>query len=138
MINSFGDSETELIISEISAKSDSDWMKFTNVSENTINLKKYYISDNLEKITKYNLPNITLKSNESIIINGKKNYFAIGDYICNFNLNNKETLYLFDIEKNEIVDELEIPRMSSIETYGRYNNTNIYRYYDNSNNQRKK
>ena len=65
------DSETELIISEISAKSDSHWMKFTNVSEDTINLKKYYISDNLEKITKYNLPNITLKSNESIIINGK-------------------------------------------------------------------
>lgn len=128
----------ELVINELSAKSDSDWIKFTNVSNHDINLKKYYITDNKELITKYNLPNITLKSNESIIINGKKNYFAIGDYICNFNLNNKETLYLFDIEKNEIVDELEIPRMSSIETYGRYNNTNIYRYYDNSNNQRKK
>ena len=132
------DPETELIISEISAKSDSDWMKFTNVSENTINLKKYYISDNLEKITKYNLPDINLESGKSIIINGKKNYFAIGDYICNFNLNNTEELYLYNIDKNEIVDKIAIPRMNSLETYGRYLNSNIYMFYDNSDNQRKK
>ena len=132
------ESETELIISEISAKSDSDWMKFTNVSDHTINLKKYYISDNIEKITKYNLPDINLDSGKSIIINGKKNYFAIGDYICNFNLNNKEELYLYNIDKNEIVDKIAIPRMNSLETYGRYLNSNIYMFYDNSNNQRKK
>lgn len=132
------DHETELIISEISAKSDSDWMKFTNASDHTINLKKYFISDNIEKITKYNLPDINLESGKSIIINGKKNYFAIGDYICNFNLNNTEELYLYNIDKNEIVDKIAIPRMNSLETYGRYLNSNIYMFYDNSDNERKK
>ena len=66
MINSFGDSETELIISEISAKSDSDWMKFTNVSENTINLKKYW--EELKSNINFEQTNLNNKDNSYIII----------------------------------------------------------------------
>ena len=130
--------ETELIISEVSAKSDSDWMKFTNVSSHAISLQKYYISDEEDNKRKYQLPDVELEPNTSIIINGKKNYYAIGDYICNFNLNNKEHLYLYDSEKEETIETLDIPRMSEIETYGRYYNSNQFVFYDNSLNQRKK
>ena len=130
--------ETELIISEVSAKSDSDWMKFTNVSSHAISLQKYYISDEEDNKRKYQLPDVELEPNTSIIINGKKNYYAIGDYICNFNLNNKEHLYLYDSEKEETIETLDIPRMSENETYGRYSNSNQFVFYDNSSNQRKK
>ena len=125
----------KLIISEISAKSDSDWIKITNISSKKVNLSNYYISDNLSNLKKYNLPNLYLNPGESIIINGKDNYYSIGDYICNFNLSEYEFLYL--INKNDIVDKLYIPKMSSYETYGRYDNSNEYKFFYNYNNERK-
>ena len=128
----------KLIISEISAKDDSDWIKLTNIDENSIGIGDYYISDDINSIKKYRLPNITLKSNDSIIINGNKNYYAIGDYICNFNLSKGETLYLYNNIEEKIVDELKVPKMSKIETYGRYKNSNTMMYFNNTENQRKK
>ena len=128
----------KLIISEISAKDDSDWIKLTNIDENSIGIGDYYISDDINSIKKYRLPNITLKSNESIIINGNKNYFAIGDYICTFNLSKGETLYLYNNIEEKIIDELKVPKMSKIETYGRYKNSNTMMYFNNTENQRKK
>ena len=75
---------------------------------------------------------------KSIIINGKKNYYSMGDYICNFSLNNQEHLYLFDSDIEETIEVLDIPRMSSKETYGRLENSNQFVFYDNSMNQRKR
>jgi len=125
----------ELIISEISAKSDSDWIKITNISSKKVNLSNYYISDNIANLMKYNLPNIDLGPNESIIINGKDNYYSIGDYICNFNLSEYETLYLTN--NDDVIDKLYVPRMSSNESYGRYDNSNEYKFFYNYNNERK-
>ena len=129
----YDDTQNQLIISEISAKDDSDWIKLTNIGKEDIKLKDYYLSDN--EVKKYQLPNIKLKSNESIIINGNKNYYSIGNYICNFNLSTGETLTLF--YDDSIIDKLYVPRMSSIETYGRYVNSNTYKFFMNDNNQRK-
>ena len=53
----------------------------------------------------------------------------------NFNLSRRETLSLFYNDK--IIDKLFIPRMSSIETYGRYLDSNTYKFFVNKNNERK-
>ena len=124
-----------IVISEINAKDDSDWIKLVNVSDKSINLNSYYLSDDNKKTKKYQLPNATLKPNETIIINGNKNYYAIGEYICNFNLHSGETLVLYN--NGNIIDKLTIPRMSNNETYGRYLNSNNYKFYNNENNARK-
>ena len=127
----------KLIISEINAKDDSDWIKLTNIGEENIELSDYYISDNEKKLLKNQLPKLLLQSGESVIINGNKNYFATGDYICNFNLSQGETLYLYNVNSDEIEDSIVIPRMSSIETYGRYLNSGTYMFFNNMNNVRK-
>ena len=129
--------KVDLIIYEISTRSSSDWMRFYNASDDKIDINKYFISDKYENLKKYQLPNIDLQPYEHIIINGKNNYYAIGDYICNFNLNEMETLYLYSEEDNKIVSSLEIPYMKEHETYGRYLNSNTFVYYDNRQNQRK-
>jgi len=128
----------KLIISEINAKDDSDWIKLTNISNKNLKLNRYYISDNIDKPLKYNLPDFSLGPNESIIINGNKNYYSLGDYICNFNLSSGEILYLYDFETEEIVDKIPVLRMSDIETYGRYQNSNTLMFFNNINNIRKK
>ena len=127
--------EGQLVISEINAKGDSDWYKFTNVGGSSIHLKDYYITDNPVTLKNYQLPDITLKSGESIIINGKKNYYEMGDYICNFKLNSDETLYLTD--GTDLIDSLSVPNLNEDETYGRYLNSNEYHYFNNKNSIRK-
>ena len=126
------DDSVKLILSEINSKGDNDWIKLSNISEYDINIQDYYISDNISNLKLYRLPNIKLKSNDSIIINGKKNHYSIGNYICNFNLSKGETLYLYNISEKSIVDEIQIPKMSKIETYGRYLNSNTMMYFNKS------
>ncbi len=124
-----------LIISEIYSNGSYDWIKITNTGKNEINLKNYFLSDNINKLDKYRLPDVILKSNQSIIINGSKNYYALGDYISNFNL--KEYEYLYLTYNDQICDSLQVPRTSSIETYGRVDNSNTFKFFINYNNLRK-
>ncbi|MBR1884244.1 MAG: lamin tail domain-containing protein [Clostridia bacterium] len=134
----FNLTDSSILISEISAKNDNDWIKLTNASEEDISISNYCISDDKKNYIKYELPNKILKSGESIIINGNKNYYSIGDYIGSFNLSIGETIYLYDKTKNKVVDKLKIPKMTSNETYGRAgNNSCIYMYFNNKNGQRK-
>lgn len=127
----------ELLISEISAKGNYDWIKITNISDKAIQLNKYYISDNKEKLTKCKLPDVILKSEESITLNGSKNYSKIGDYLTNFSIKDQERIYIYDSINNKIVDELKVPIMSKNETYGRYKNSNTLKFFNNKNNERK-
>ena len=112
----------EVIVSEISAEGSSDWIRISNVGRDSENIKKYYISDNEKNLMKYQLPDIVLEPGASIVIYGSKNHSAIGDYICNFSLNEEECIFLSD-ERNCLYSH-SIPKMSAIETYGRYENSN--------------
>lgn len=123
-----------LAIQEISARGTKDWIKLTNFGLDDIQLKNYYLSDSPDNLSKFQLPNKILKSGESIIINGKWNYFAIKEYICNFNLKEGEMLYL--TKNGTIVDFINIPRMDSGESYGRYKGSNRFVFYNNQNNRR--
>ena len=136
------DDEKTLVISEISAKDYNDWIKISNYSKEEINLSEYYLSIKENSLLLYNLPNIKLKSGESIIIDGKKNHFSIGDYICNFSISKYQTIYLTRCkgknESQEIVDKVYVPKMQLNESYGRVHNSNIWNFFENDNSKRRK
>jgi len=113
-----------VIISELSARGYSDWLKISNVGNSTANLDKYYISDNEKNLMKYQLPSVVLMPGESIIIYGSKNHNSLGDYICNFSLNENENLLLSNEVENLFC--LTVPRMSTYEIYKRYDNSNVW------------
>lgn len=116
------DSSPKVIVSEISAKGSSDWIRISNVGGSLANLKDYYISDDEKNLQKYQLPNIILETGASVVIFGSKNHDSIGEYICNFSLNEDEYLFLSD--NKGCLYSHSIPKMSDIETYGRYDNSN--------------
>jgi hypothetical protein len=107
-----------LSLSEVSAAGNDDWFKLTNAGTEAIRLSDYYLSDDAAQPLAWQLPAVTLAPGESIVINGKKNTHAMGEYICSFNLKCGETLYLSD-SAGRTIDRLAIPRMSADETYGR-------------------
>lgn len=125
----------QIIISEISANQSDDWIRITNVGQDSVMLSDYYLSDDAANYRKYQLPEILLNPEQSIVIDGKSNYYALGDYICNFNLNNDEILYFSD--GTTVVDCMAVPRMGALETYGRYDDSAVLKYYYNPNGERR-
>ncbi len=124
-----------LILSELSAKQGTDWMRVTNVGQESVALDRYYLSDDAGNLRMFQLPAVTLAPNQSIVINGKRNYYAVGDYICNFSLNEEEVLYLTD--GTAVMDRMAVPRMSKQESYGRYYNSTVMKYFLNPTEERK-
>lgn len=120
----------ELLIEEVSAKSDSDWIKVRNYSSSTIDLSNYYISDKQDKPLQYNLPRIKLQSGDTFVIYCSDSYMK-NEYKCNFNLSDGESLLLYSKQADKIVDNLYIPNMGKNETYGRFDNCDSYRFYNN-------
>ena len=55
----------------------------------------------------------------------------MGDYICNFSLNNQEHLYLFDSDMEETIEELDIPKMSSKKTLKQGSDTKNHYFFHN-------
>ena len=135
---SIKDINASIIIDEMCANDDSDWIKIKNISDHSIRLDNYYLSDSRKNTQKYKLPAIYLNSDETIVINGKKNYYAIGDYICNFNIKSGEEIFLFDKSQDKIIESHIVPRMSSIESYGRDESLAKFIFYNNLNSGRKK
>ena len=129
-----------LVLNEISAKDYNDWIKIYNNGTEEIYLENYYLSNNDENLLKYNLPNLKLSPKESIIIDGKKNHFAVGDYICSFSFSKHDTIYLTKYNKKdstkEVVDKVNVPKMQITESYGRVNNSNIWNFYKNNSKRR--
>ena len=119
-----------LIVNEIYANGSYDWIKIKNVGFENIDISKYYLSDNINKLNKYKLPDVILKTGQEIIIYGKKYNFVINSYKSNLSLSDNKKLILS--KDGKILDEIVIPYMSSIETYGRYNNSNSFVFFNQS------
>ena len=94
-------------------------------------MKNYYLADGKEDFNKYQCPDIILNPGESLVIFGRSNP-VISRFIMNFNLKDGETLYLYSAEKNSVIDKVKIPKMSENEFYGRYEETQEYRFFKNN------
>jgi len=95
-----------------------DWIEIYNPSDKPIKLKNYYISDKIENLQKYNLPDVDLKSEGYMIIYASgKNVFEDDEIHANFKLNSKgENLYL--THNGENIQIVDIPKIQEDFSYG--------------------
>ena len=64
-----------------------------NNEKEDINLKNYYLSDNLNSINKYKFPDITIKSESYLVVYASgKNALIDGEVHTNFKLDEKDTI----------------------------------------------
>ena len=90
---------------------ESDWVEIYNTSENSINLSNYYLSDNLDDLSKWQLPSIDLSGHSRMLIycSGMDTVFfesMESAYHTNFKLSFNESLCLS--VDNQIIDELTV------------------------------
>ena len=88
---------------------ESDWVEVFNTSDNVIDLSTYYLSDNIENPTKWNLPSINLNPNSRITFycSGKDTVHFDNNnssYHTNFKLSASENLSISTL--NETIDSL--------------------------------
>gem|GEM_PF-3873502 len=93
-----------------------------------VSLAGMYITDSEKDMTHYGLPRLTLGAGESLTVYCESNYHALNEYICNFNLGNGETLYLYNSDTREIEDSVFMKRMGSNETYKRLPGCDTFRF----------
>lgn len=120
-----------LIISEVSAAGESDWILLYNAGTTDLNLAKYCLSDDPDDLRKFRLPSENLAPGEACRINGRRNEGGMALCVCNFNLTADETLTLTPDERSGLTgDSVRIPRMSRGSTYGRKDNGNSWLWFD--------
>ena len=83
-----------LIIAEISGAGEDDWVRLYNAGTTDVELEKYCLSDNPQKLQKYRLPAQVLVPGESCRIFGKDNPQADPQWTCGFNFARDEVLTL--------------------------------------------
>lgn len=115
------------IIEQISAGGDVDWVIIGNAGAAVLRLEQFYLTDEETNPRKYHLPQRMLLPGETLRIYCKGNSFILGEYQCNFNLNDQETLLLTD--GTDVLDALPVPKMSIYESYGRHNGSPDMRFY---------
>lgn len=95
-----------------------DWVELYNYSKKDINLKYIYISDNINKITKYELPDKILKPDEYVVIYLSGNDCYKNDEIhANFRLSSKDEKLIISNGK-KIIDSVNIVELSDNISYG--------------------
>lgn len=119
---------TTPIISEISAAGPDDWIELYNPYSNDIFLGTYYLSNNLTRPTRYNLPKVTLKSGDTIVISGK-NATSLGGFYMNMNIRMGENFYLND-SKGNVLESVFVPTMLENESYGRLQEGSKFVYFN--------
>jgi len=93
-----------------------DWVELYNDSDIDLNLNGLYLSDDLNQLNKFKLPDISLKSKNYLVI-----YLTDGinvpGYICaNFKLGKNDTLVLSN--NSEIIDKVDIVDLPDNISYG--------------------
>ena len=129
LVTVFSDDES-VIINEISEKGDEDYIELYNCGGKSVSLREYYLTDNKKEKLKYQCPDVLLKPGETILLNGRSNP-VVNEYIMNFNLKGRERIYLFRQGESESEDSVLIPDIGEGESYGRYLETEEFRFFRN-------
>jgi hypothetical protein len=120
---------TQIIINELSSKNDEylkssdgefhDWVELYNSSSLETSLKDYYLSDDIEELDKWRFPNISIPSNEYLIIFcSDKDNIIDGELHTNFKLTSDgETIYLTNGQS--ILDSMKFGKINEDYSYGR-------------------
>ncbi len=105
-----------LQISAVATRGQEDYVELINLSSQTVSASGYYLTDT-EDAWKYALPVVVLEPGEKIRLVGKDNNSAesLGQYALNFNLKTDEVLQLYYTD--ELVDRVEVPKLSEDGVY---------------------
>lgn len=118
-----------VLINEVSERGDDDSVELYNSGNQTVNLREYFLTDHKEEPEKYQCPELLLAPGETVVLNGRSNP-VVNEYIMNFNLKGGETVYLYRKDSKEPQDQVFIPDMQQGESYGRYYETEHFRFFD--------
>jgi len=115
----------ELMANNVSTATDpsgeyDDWLELYNNTEKDIFLSDYYLSDNIEILDKWKIPDLYIKKNDYLIIWADKDTDQEGLH-ANFKLSSEgESLFL--MKKNKIIDVVTFYQQNEDISYGRYPN----------------
>ena len=103
-----------------------DWIELKNNSDSTINLKDYYLTNSMNTLKKYNLPDVELKSGEVYVLmaSGDINLTNNSYVHINFKISDVESLYL--TKDNQIIDSMFIANVPLGYSFGRHSNYGLY------------
>ncbi len=120
-----------LVINEIVASNNSieqdefeefeDWIELYNASGTVLPVDKFYLTDDEDKVDKWNLPSTALSPNQYLIIWADDDSFQ-GDRHANFKLNKSgEYVGLYDSKENHfaLIEEVTFPELNTDESYAR-------------------
>jgi hypothetical protein len=95
-----------------------DWIEIYNPSNVSVNLKGYYISDNVQNKQKFELPDKVLNSGEYLLIFASgKNKITQDEIHTNFKIDSAgEEIYL--VEQTTEIQKVEVPKMPPQFSYG--------------------
>lgn len=121
---------TDIVINELQASNKStqfnvsgsyhDWIELYNNTDETIDITGYYLTDNKDSLTKWQIPTQTIAANDYAIF-WANNSTDEANY-TNFQLTkNGESLYLVNPD-SEIIDQVTYPFMQSDLSYARFPN----------------
>ncbi len=99
----------------------SDWIEILYEGKEAVNLSEYYLSDDPDKIFRWNFPDREICPGEYLVIfaSGKDQVTAEGEIHTNFKLDCMgETLYLSDSE-GKLMTSLTIPELPFDASYGK-------------------
>lgn len=114
--------ESGLLISEVYADGSKAWIELYNASGDEIDISQYRLANNIPaRLINFHLPQRMLTPGETFVA-GIDNTGA-------FQMEQGKTVYL--LKDNIVSDSLTIPIMADTESYGRFGETDEWRYYAN-------
>lgn len=122
-IHLFSYSQT-IVINEIVSKTTSDsadWIEIYNPSSETISLSNYYLSDDINKLLKWQFPSITINPQAFLLIYASDNSLEIANALqANFKIKSEgEIIYLTDKDE-QIIDRTPAVYLLENQSFGRY------------------
>ncbi len=117
--------QSGIYVSEVYTAGDGDWIELYNPSNETVTLKKYYLSDDEENLKKWELPETTISAQSTYTIACKNNeeLSALKKYRTNFSLKTGETLFFTD-ESGNVLSQVSIVDMKETESLTRRSDGN--------------
>lgn len=98
-----------------------------NNDNKDINLKNYYLSDNLNSINKYKFPDITIKSNSYIILfTSGKNEIIKEELHTNFKLDETDNILILSDNYKQEIDKIVLQKVNTNVSMGLYNDNWYY------------
>ena len=92
-----------------------------NLDSKDINLKGFYLSDKEDQITKYMLPDVSIKANEYLVVYASGlNKYEKNEVHTNFKLNNNDGILILSSPNKALIDRVKLEKLEENTSYGLY------------------